>query len=111
MQTVSLWWRATLISFAALLALVIIDHLAIRATLMWPIALMQLLPLLVLIPGLYARRYRGAIWLCFVTLFYFLLGVDNTVVQTNTVFYGVLTAVSIITFICALFAARWSQRQ
>lgn len=104
-------WQATFITYALLVLAVLIDHLIIREIIMWPIVVMQLLPLLVIAPGLLKKTYRGAIWLCFLTLFYFLLGVDNTVVQPNTAFYAGLATLSVFTFISALFAARWSQRQ
>lgn len=103
-------WLATFITYALLVLAVVIDHLVIRQIIMWPVFVMQLLPLLAIVPSLIKKTYRGAIWLCFLTLFYFLLGVDNTVVQPNTAFYAGLATLSVITFISALFAARWSQQ-
>lgn len=103
-------WQATLVTYTLMLLAVFADHFIVREVVMWPIVLMQLLPLLIIAPGVVKKTYRGAIWLCFITLFYFLLGVDNTVVQANTTFYACLATLSVLTFISALFAARWSQR-
>ncbi len=42
----------------------------------WPVWLLSLLPLVLFMPGVARDNLRAVIWLCFVTLFYFVISVE-----------------------------------
>lgn len=64
-------------------------------------------PLLLIMPGVLKGSYRGAIWTCFVTLFYFIAGVLNWI-QIHSWAYGLTeTVLSVLLFLLALMYARW----
>lgn len=103
-------WRVTLYLQLALLAAVAIDHFLLRTTSFWLAWLVQTLPLLATLPGIYARRARSGIWLCFLLLFYFLLYVDRTVLDSlHRVTYLGMIGVVTVHFVAALCFARWQR--
>lgn len=67
----------------------------------------QLVPLLILIPGLRQRNPRTYIWLCFVLLAYFIKGVDGIVSPSRAWIDYVILSVSVVLFITAMVASRW----
>lgn len=73
--------------------------------------LIQVSPLLLLLPGLWQQHYRSFSWLCFLMLIYF----TSYVIQTYSVtrewidFLGL--ANSILLFIASMLCSRWLQRQ
>jgi uncharacterized membrane protein len=76
----------------------------------WSAWLLQVLPLLLLLPGMIMKYYRSYSWLCFLMLAYF----TNFVVQAyapNRDYYDWLgLGLTIVLFISAMFASRWLQR-
>ncbi|TBR38075.1 DUF2069 domain-containing protein [Marinomonas agarivorans] len=71
------------------------------------VLIVAIFPLLLVLPGTLIGSYRGAIWTCFVSLFYFMAGVLNWI-QIHAWVYGVIeTLLSILLFILALLFARW----
>ncbi|MFT2111376.1 DUF2069 domain-containing protein [Marinomonas sp. 2405UD68-3] len=64
-------------------------------------------PLLLLIPGGVKGSYRGAIWICFVTLIYFVAGVLNWTQGVNWAYGVSQTLLSFLLFNIALMYARW----
>ncbi|WP_460226278.1 DUF2069 domain-containing protein [Aurantivibrio infirmus] len=71
--------------------------------------LIQCLPLLIFLPGLIKQSHRAHSWVCFLTVFYFIPGVTNTMSPTGTWADIVLLASSCILFIGAAFTSRWLQ--
>ncbi len=67
----------------------------------------QLLPLVILIPGLRRGNPRTYIWLCFVLLAYFIKGVDGIVSPSRAWIDYVTLAVSVVLFITAMITSRW----
>lgn len=99
-----------LFSLVALIATICCWHLIFQNIELkhpWIILTVALLPLLAITPGVVLGSYRGAIWACFVSLFYFMAGVLNWT-QVDAWLYGLIeTLLSITTFILALLYARW----
>ncbi len=77
----------------------------------WPVWLWRLLPLLLFVPGLYADRLRSYIWLCFVTLLYFLVAVLRLFSQPTDLVNSV-GLVAVVTLFCsAMMYVRWRAQQ
>lgn len=70
-----------------------------------------LLPLLLFLPSLLGRRARGHVWLAFVSLLYFMIGV-NVAILPGVGWLGLLIALAALTLFsgCA-FYARFRSRQ
>ncbi|WP_458525697.1 DUF2069 domain-containing protein [Onishia taeanensis] len=74
-------------------------------------ALVFLLPLLLFLPSLIARRPRGHAWLCFVSLLYFMIGV-NVAILPGVGLLGLLIAMtSLVLFVGCMGYARFRSRQ
>ena len=71
----SLSYRLTVASWAGLLCYQI--YCVVNFGEPWIIALGRLLPLIIFIPGLIRVAPRTVIWLCFVSLMYFISGVER----------------------------------
>lgn len=64
-------------------------------------------PLLLIIPSTLSGSYRGTIWACFVSLFYFVAGILNWG-PTDSWLYGLIeTCLAVLLFVVALMYARW----
>ncbi|WP_192037015.1 DUF2069 domain-containing protein [Halomonas sp. YLGW01] len=74
-------------------------------------ALVFLLPLLLFLPSLIARRPRGHAWLCFVSLLYFMIGV-NVAILPGVGWLGLLIAMAaLVLFVASMGYARFRSRQ
>ena len=110
-QRTRLVWQLTLILYAALLIGLCVDHLLLRPRFFWIVLLLQMLPLVPLLPGLIKQRTRSGLWVCFLSLFYFLIFVEHAAMDsTNRIAYVVLVITSISLFTAALLYARWSRQ-
>ncbi len=100
-----------LLSWGAWLALLlqqVVD--AASSGVPWIIWLGKLLPLLLFLPGMLRDRLRSFIWLCFVSLLYFIaLVVRNFALPGNALAIAGLTAV-VILFCAAMLYVRWRAR-
>jgi uncharacterized membrane protein len=110
-------WFITMIMYGLLLLGVTADHLLLRNQWFWPVWALQILPLLAIAPGLYARRSRSGIWLCFLLLFYFLVFVEQTTLAffadmgaVHRIAYPALSTLTVLLFTSGVMYARW-QRQ
>ena len=76
----------------------------------WPAWLLQAVPLLMMLPGVFTKRYRSFSWVCFLMLAYF----SSYVVQVYSSnaqwidWLGLVT--TIIIFVSAMLASRLLQR-
>lgn len=69
------------------------------------------IPLLMFLPGMLKDNLRSYIWLCFVSLLYFLNAVERVFAQPDSVIAITgLTAV-VILFIAAMLFVRWRARE
>lgn len=76
----------------------------------WKLWLVQTLPLLIFIPGLWRGYHRIYSWLCFVVLLYFTWSITNLISPLAYWRDGVVVALSVTLFISAMLAARWRQQ-
>ena len=76
----------------------------------WQILLLQILPLLLLLPGLIKKHYRTYIWLCFILLFYFIKGVEGVLVSTAVYSDYLFLSLVIFLFINSMLCSRWLQQ-
>lgn len=70
----------------------------------------QLLPLLLVLPGMKANRPRSYIWLCFLLLLYFIRGFDGVISPARSWIDYVVLSVSVLLFISATLTSRWLQQ-
>ena len=71
------------------------------------ISFLQLLPLLLPLPGILKRGLRAASWLCFILCFYFISGVLDLWFRPQQPQGWLITAFSVSMFISAMLFIRW----
>ncbi|WXL24333.1 DUF2069 domain-containing protein [Ectopseudomonas mendocina] len=101
---------ATLSSFLALIALLLVWNLHfanIPEKLLWPVIGLQVVPLLILAPGLLIGNARAHAWTCFVVNIYFIQGVLAAFDPSKAVYGWLLTLFSLSLFCAALMYTRW----
>lgn len=76
----------------------------------WTLLLLQSVPLLMFVPGMLANHHRTYSWLCFVVLFYFIVGVTNVMSPLADGFGWVLLIASSLLFMAAMMTSRWLQQ-
>lgn len=96
-------------SWALLLTMQIIDFWQQRAPAVVWVAL--LLPLVVFIPGILKDNLRSYIWLCFVSLLYFMRLVIALFAQPDSVTAIVGMSAVVVLFISAMMYVRWRARE
>ncbi len=100
----------SLASFLALAALLLIWNLgyaAVPNALLWAVLAFQLLPLLLLAPGLIGGNPRTHSWACFVVNLYFIQGVLAAFDPSKRLFGWLEILLSLTLFISALLYTRW----
>lgn len=99
----------TWLSWTLLLAVQVVD--AWMYHLPWIFWLARLLPLLMFLPGMLRDNLRSYIWLCFVSLLYFIALVERLVAQPDSVL-SIVGMVAVVTlFIAAMMFVRWRARE
>lgn len=71
----------------------------------------QLIPLVMFVPGLLRDNPRAYIGLCFVLLLYFIKGVEGVFHPARTWIDYLLLILSVFLFITAMLTSRWLQRR
>ncbi|MFO7551968.1 MAG: DUF2069 domain-containing protein [Haliea sp.] len=106
----SLWaWWLTWLSWGLLLFQQVADLFQFQPP--WIIWLGKLLPLLLFLPGMSRDRLRSFIWLCFVSLLYFITLVERLFATPQAVLPW-LGMVAVVTLFCsAMFYVRWRARE
>lgn len=106
----SLWaWWLTWLSWGLLLFQQVADLFQFQPP--WIIWLGKLLPLLLFLPGMLRDRLRSFIWLCFVSLLYFITLVERLFATPQAVLPW-LGMVAVVTLFCsAMFYVRWRARE
>ncbi len=100
----------SLASFLALAALLLIWNLgyaAVPSTLLWAVLAFQLLPLLLLAPGIIGGHPRTHSWACFVVNLYFIQGVLAAFDPSKRLFGWLEILLSLTLFTSALLYTRW----
>ena len=73
--------------------------------------MIQILPLLIFLPGMMRGNYKTYLWLCFALLIYFTVAVAN-VVHPRAGWLDVTEVIlTLLCFVLAMLFARWRQRQ
>jgi uncharacterized membrane protein len=102
-------WRLIWASWGLLLALQVADLFEFQPP--WIIWVGKLLPLLLFLPGMARDRLRSFIWLCFVSLLYFITLVERLFATPQAVLPW-LGMVAVVTLFCsAMFYVRWRARE
>ena len=100
----------SLFSFFALLVLLLAWNLGfadLHGARTWVVLSIQLVPLLLLAPGLVLGSARAHAWACFVVNIYFIQGVLATIDPARALFGALETIISLSLFCSALLYVRW----
>lgn len=97
-------------AYIILLAVIVWDTWVADSTRFWVPLLIQLVPLLLLLPGLVSKYYRSYSWLCFLVLAYFTSYVVQVYSPTRQWHDWLALAATVIIFIAGMYASRWLQR-
>lgn len=100
----------SLASFVALAALLLIWNLgyaAVPRSLLWAVLAVQVLPLLLLAPGIIGGHPRTHSWACFVVNLYFIQGVLAAFDPSKQLFGWLEILLSLTLFTSALLYTRW----
>ncbi|MDH1265828.1 DUF2069 domain-containing protein [Pseudomonas sp. GD03944] len=100
----------SLVSFVALVLLLLVWNLVyaeLPGNLLWVILAFQLVPLLLLAPGLVLGNARAHAWTCFVVNLYFIQGVLAAFDPSKALFGWLETLLSFTLFCAALMYTRW----
>ncbi|MDA0425841.1 DUF2069 domain-containing protein [Stutzerimonas frequens] len=101
----------SLASFFGLAALLVVWNLVfadLHGARIWVVLSIQLIPLLLVAPGMIAGSPRAHAWTCFIVNLYFIQGVLAAIDPARMV-YGWLEAfISLTLFIAALLYTRWA---
>ncbi len=104
--------NGVLVGYAALIALLLFGGLQLQlqnGNGILPIVL-RVLPLILFLPAIIARRPRGHAWLAFVSLLYFMQGVMITTLPGKA-WLGLLEVVAaLLLFTASMLYARWRGR-
>ena len=98
-------------SFIGLALLLLVWNLAfadLYGARTWVVIAIQLVPLLLVAPGMIAGNPRAHAWTCFIVNLYFIQGVLATIDPARTVYGWVQTVVSLTLFVSALLYIRWA---
>lgn len=100
----------SLLSFILLAALLLIWNLgyaAVPGSLLWAVLAFQMLPLLLLAPGIIGGHPRAHSWACFVVNLYFIQGVLAAFDPSKRLFGWLEILLSLSLFVSALLYTRW----
>ena len=106
---VSLSHRLTWLSWGVLFAQQILDAALLQMP--WILWVGKLLPLLLFLPGMLRGRLRSYIWLCFVSLLYFISLVERLLAQPDSSLAQTGMVAVILLFVSAMMYSRWRSRE
>lgn len=98
---------ASFLGLAALLLIWNLGYAAVPARLLWAVLAFQMLPLLLLAPGMFSGHPRTHSWACFVVNLYFIQGVLAAFDPSKRLFGWLEILLSLTLFTSALFYTRW----
>lgn len=73
--------------------------------------LVTFLPLLIFVPGMLRNNLRSYIWLCFVSLLYFIVLVERLFAQPDSVLHAAGMLFVVTVFTAAMLYVRWKARE
>ena len=77
----------------------------------WIIWLGKLAPLLIFVPGMRRDNLRTYIWLCFVSLLYFIALVERLFAQPESLLAITGMVAVVVLFVAAMLYVRWRARE
>lgn len=98
---------ASFLGLAALLLIWNLGYAAVPSSLLWAVLAFQMLPLLLLAPGIIGGHPRTHSWACFVVNLYFIQGVLAAFDPSKQLFGWLEILLSLSLFTSALFYTRW----
>lgn len=101
----------SLTCFIALAALLLVWNLVfadLHGARTWVVVSIQLIPLLLVAPGMISGSPRAHAWLCFIVNLYFIQGVLAAINPTRMIFGWLEAIISLALFVAALLYTRWS---
>lgn len=105
----ALWGqRIAAAAIAALLLNAIVEYFTATDARVF-LLMVQSIPLLLFVPGMLAKHHRTYSWLCFVVLFYFIVGVTDVMSPLVTAHSWVILIASVALFNAAMMTSRWLQ--
>jgi len=96
-------------SWLLLLAVQVAD--AWQSQVPWIIWLGKVVPLVLFLPGMLKNKLRSYIWLCFVSLIYFLVAVERLFATPNNPLAITGMIAVVVLFIAAMLFVRWRARE
>lgn len=106
----ALSYAVAIASFLGLVAVVLVWNLFyanLPDALFWPVLSFQMLPLLILAPGVLLGNARGHAWACFVINIYFIQGVLAAFDPSRRLFGWAEAGLTLVFFCAALLYVRW----
>lgn len=100
----------SLASFSGLAALLVVWNLVfadLHGARIWVVLSIQLIPLLLVAPGMIAGSPRAHAWTCFIVNLYFIQGVLAAADPKRMVFGWLMVVLSVVLFCAALLYTRW----
>lgn len=92
-----------------LLFLLVLLVNAVASSMPLSLTIFTFIPLAILLPGLYAERYKTISMLCFVTLLYFIVAVTNLFAPTASLLDAAELVLLVVLFPAAMMFSRWKQ--
>jgi uncharacterized membrane protein len=77
----------------------------------WIIWLGKIVPLLIFVPGMLKVNLRSYIWICFVSLLYFLVLVERLFAQPDNILAMIGMVAVVVLFNAAMLFVRWRARE
>src|SRR5690606_40224830 len=100
----------SLITFVALAVLLLVWNLVfadLHGARTWVVVSIQLIPLLLVAPGMLSGSPRAHAWLCFIVNLYFIQRVLAAINPARMVFGWLEAIISLVLFVAALLYTRW----
>ncbi len=86
-------------------------YIGYERTLPYTFSVVQIVPLLIFLPGLIKGSHRTHTWLCFVMLFYFMVYTVYVMSPDPTIVDIIIWVYTIILFNASMLFIRWKKRQ
>ncbi|MFC3609004.1 DUF2069 domain-containing protein [Stutzerimonas tarimensis] len=105
--------RVSLVAFVALAVLILAWNLFfanLHGARTWVVVTIQLVPLLLVAPGMFTGSPRAHAWACFIVNLYFIQGVLAATDPARSTYGWLLASLSVILFIAALLYTRWASQ-
>lgn len=97
------------ICYFCLLSVLCYWNLTRSEGILWPVWVLQCLPLLLFLPGLIKPFYRSYSWFCFLLLLYFIAATENSFKSTAGATDYLFLTFTVLLFIVSMLRSRWLQ--